>query len=50
LDAAIGLASIAELLLEAAERNGSVEAVCRQVMLALLLDGKLNAAATVPAG
>jgi hypothetical protein len=28
----------AELLLDAAERNGSVEAVRRQVMLALLLD------------
>jgi hypothetical protein len=40
----------AKLLLEAAERNGSVEAVRRQVMLALMLDGKLDAAATVPAG
>jgi hypothetical protein len=39
---------VAELLLEAAERGGSVEPVRRQVMLALLLDGKLDAAATVP--
>jgi hypothetical protein len=30
---------VAELLLEAAERNGSIDAVRRQVMLALLLDG-----------
>jgi hypothetical protein len=37
-------------LLDAAERNGSVDAARRQVMLALLLDGKLDAAATVPAG
>jgi hypothetical protein len=33
---------LAELLLEAAERHGSVEPVRRQVMLALLLDGKLE--------
>jgi len=37
-------------LLEAAERNGSVDAVPRQVALALLVDGKLDDAATVPAG
>jgi hypothetical protein len=36
-------------LLEAAERNGSVDAVRRQVLFALLMDGKLDAAATVPA-
>ena len=39
----------AELLLEAAERNGSLEAVRQQVIRALLLDGKLDAAATEPA-
>jgi hypothetical protein len=39
----------AELLLEAAERDGDVAAVRRQVILALMLDGKLDAAATVPA-
>jgi hypothetical protein len=32
-----------ELLLEAAERNGSVDAVRRQVIFALLMDGKLDA-------
>jgi len=31
------------LLLEAAERNGSVDAVRRQVIFALLMDGKLDA-------
>ena len=36
----------AALPLEAAERNGSLDVVRRQVMLALLLDGKLDAAAT----
>jgi hypothetical protein len=41
---------VAELLLDAAERNGSVAAVRRQVIFALLLDGKLDARATVPAG
>jgi len=30
-------------LLEAAERNGSVDAVRRQVIFALLMDGKLDA-------
>ena len=39
----------AALLLEAAERNGSLDAVRRQVIRALLLDGKLDAAATEPA-
>jgi hypothetical protein len=39
---------VAELLLDAAERDGSVEAVRRQVLFALLIDGKLDAAATVP--
>jgi len=37
------------LQLEAAERNGSLDAVRRQVIRALLLDGKLDAAATEPA-
>ena len=41
---------VAALLLDAAERNGSVDAVRRQVIFALLVDGKLDAAATVPAG
>jgi hypothetical protein len=40
---------VAALLLEAAERNGSVDAVRRQVIFELLMDGKLDAAATVPA-
>jgi hypothetical protein len=39
-----------QLLLDAAERNGSVDAVRRQVIFALWLDGKLDAAATAPAG
>jgi len=39
----------AELLLDAAERNGSVPAVRKQVTVALLLDGKLDVEATVPA-
>jgi hypothetical protein len=39
----------AGLLLDAAERNGSLVAVRSQVMTALLLDGKLDIAATVPA-
>jgi hypothetical protein len=39
----------AELLLDAAERNGSVAAVRRQVMSALLLDGRLDVKATAPA-
>ena len=41
---------VAALPLDAAERNGSVDAARRQTILALLLDGKLDAAATVPAG
>ena len=40
---------VAELLLEAAERNGSIAAVRKQMLLALLLDGELNLVATVPA-
>jgi hypothetical protein len=40
---------VAELLLDAAERNGSVDAVRRQLVFALLMDGKLDAAATEPA-
>ncbi len=40
----------AELLLDAAERNGSVVAVRKQVMLALILDGRLDLTTTVPAG
>ena len=41
---------MAALLLDAAERNGSVDAVRRQVIVALVMDGKLDVAATVPAG
>jgi len=39
----------AELLLDAAERNGSVADVRRQVMLALILDVRLDVQATAPA-
>jgi hypothetical protein len=39
---------VAELLLDAAERNDSVAAARKQVLLALLLDGKLDARATAP--
>jgi hypothetical protein len=41
---------VAALLLEAAERNGSVAEVRKQVILALMLDGRLDVRATVPAG
>ena len=41
---------VAALLPDAAERGGSVDAVRRQVLFALPLDGKLDAAATKPAG
>jgi hypothetical protein len=40
---------VTALLLEAAERNGSVDAVRRQLIFALLMDGRLDTAATVPA-
>jgi hypothetical protein len=40
---------VAELLLDAAERNGSIAAVRKQLLTALILDGRLDLRTTVPA-